>query len=381
MATKSLKQLTSLLNDVLTSSLDEEQTKNVLSAWESKSEEVSKLLSVANSTRGKRKKDPNAPKKGKTGYLFFCMEQRKRLKAENSQLSATEVTKHLAKEWANVSEKDKKKYLDLAEKDTARYNKEMESYTPPADTEVTETKRTRAQKKERTGPKRPLSAYMYFCADMREVIKTENPEMTGKEVPSELGRRWKALSDEEKKPYEEKQALDKERYVSEKAESVPEAKVATKEVASKATPAKAVKEVASKPAPPAKAVKEVASKPAPPAKAVKEVAQKPAPPAKAVASKPAPPAKAVKEVASKPAPPAKQEKKEPKVKESDKKTPGFEYFCTEQREELESENPEWDARKMTAELSKRWKAMSNGERNEYEQEALQESGEEFPLDE
>ena len=53
--------------------------------------------------------------------------------------------------------------------------------------------------KAKEGPKRPLSAYIFFCNDKREEISTEG--FKGKELMKEMGRRWKALEEEEKKPY------------------------------------------------------------------------------------------------------------------------------------------------------------------------------------
>jgi len=47
-------------------------------------------------------------------------------------------------------------------------------------------------------PKKGLSAYMFFCQDMRDTVKAENPEMKVTEVTTELGRRWKAMSEKEK---------------------------------------------------------------------------------------------------------------------------------------------------------------------------------------
>ena len=54
-------------------------------------------------------------------------------------------------------------------------------------------------KKEAKGPKRPLSAYMFFSQDWRERVKAENPDASFGEIGKLLGARWKELDDEEKK--------------------------------------------------------------------------------------------------------------------------------------------------------------------------------------
>ncbi|KIJ34885.1 hypothetical protein M422DRAFT_60408 [Sphaerobolus stellatus SS14] len=72
-------------------------------------------------------------------------------------------------------------------------------------------------KKGKDGPKRPLSAYMYFSQDWRERIKTENPDASFGEVGKLLGAKWKELDEEEKKPYVEQAQADKGRHEREKA--------------------------------------------------------------------------------------------------------------------------------------------------------------------
>ncbi|KAF8488742.1 high mobility group box domain-containing protein [Gautieria morchelliformis] len=73
-------------------------------------------------------------------------------------------------------------------------------------------------KKGKDGPKRALSAYMFFSQDWRERIKSENPDAGFGEVGKLLGAKWKELDDSEKKPYIEQAANDKQRAEREKAE-------------------------------------------------------------------------------------------------------------------------------------------------------------------
>ncbi|KAH7872604.1 high mobility group box domain-containing protein [Lentinula edodes] len=77
-------------------------------------------------------------------------------------------------------------------------------------------KGSRKAKKDPKAPKRALSAYMFFSQDWRERIKAENPDAGFGEVGKLLGAKWKELEDEEKKPYVEQAARDKERAEEEK---------------------------------------------------------------------------------------------------------------------------------------------------------------------
>jgi len=51
-------------------------------------------------------------------------------------------------------------------------------------------------------PKKPRTAYMLFCADNREIIKKENPEVTFSSINKILGNKWKVLTKEDKEKYE-----------------------------------------------------------------------------------------------------------------------------------------------------------------------------------
>ena len=61
-------------------------------------------------------------------------------------------------------------------------------------------------------PKRSKNAFMFFSAANRAVIKEANPDMKSTDISKELGTRWKALSDDDKKPFELQAANDKETY-------------------------------------------------------------------------------------------------------------------------------------------------------------------------
>eukprot|EP01090_Pellita_catalonica_P012629 TRINITY_DN2798_c0_g1_i1.p1 TRINITY_DN2798_c0_g1~~TRINITY_DN2798_c0_g1_i1.p1 ORF type:complete len:217 (+),score=51.08 TRINITY_DN2798_c0_g1_i1:136-786(+) len=62
-------------------------------------------------------------------------------------------------------------------------------------------------------PKRSLTAYMFFCQATRPELKKTEPNLTFGEVGKKLGSMWKALSEEEKKPYVQKATKAKGDYV------------------------------------------------------------------------------------------------------------------------------------------------------------------------
>lgn len=83
---------------------------------------------------------------------------------------------------------------------------------------ATEKRKTTRKKKDPDAPKRSLSAYMFFANENRDIVRAENPGITFGQVGKQLGDKWKALTPEEKTPYETKADADKKRYEKEKAE-------------------------------------------------------------------------------------------------------------------------------------------------------------------
>ncbi|KAJ2907978.1 Non-histone chromosomal protein 6 [Coemansia aciculifera] len=85
-----------------------------------------------------------------------------------------------------------------------------------------EIKAKRGKKKPKTGPKRALSAYMFFSKDQRKTVQDENPDITFGQIGKILGDKWKSLSDAAKAPYNAQSEQDKARYAAEKANFVEE---------------------------------------------------------------------------------------------------------------------------------------------------------------
>lgn len=294
--------LTSRVEDLLSEHLSKDKLETALESWKGQKSQITKLV---NASTSKKKKDPNAPKKPLTSYILFSNEVRKdvekKLNRKGKDFKTTDITRKIGEMWRGLSENDKKPYKDKAEKDKKRYKKEMESYTP------SEEYAQPSKKKERTGPKRPKTSFFLFCDDERANVVADSPDLKPKQVSSELGKRWKALSDEEKAPYVEAAAKAKEKY--------------NKEVG-KTTEAVEPKKTKSK----------------------KKVEEKP----------------------------AKKTKKKEQNKNS--KITGNILFCQENRDEVKDEHPSWKAPKVTRELNKRWKNLSEDEKEEYEERAAELKG-------
>ena len=58
---------------------------------------------------------------------------------------------------------------------------------------------------------------MFFNMKTRDEVVAKTPGIAFGDVGKQMGALWKALSDEDKKPYTELALKDKERYLAEKA--------------------------------------------------------------------------------------------------------------------------------------------------------------------
>ena len=274
-------------------------------------------------------KDPNKPKRGKTAYFFFCDANREQAKAElleeTDQVTVGDVSRRLGAWWKEFKEDEDRKdeydeFVAQADEDKERYKTEMEDYTEPTQEELKATvgekkKRSPAKKKDPDAPKKPKAAYHHFCADQRETVKSQLTEANGEEpsfpeVNAELGVRWADL----KASTNRKDVALMKKYTAmvEEEKSKYEASIST----------------APKPAP----------KPAP--KAAPKAASKAA--------------KTVPKAAAKPA-----------SKAAAKPPSGWNYYCSQHKEDLKAENPTMTDKEIQQELASRWRDQTPEEKAEW----------------
>ena len=79
----------------------------------------------------KKVKDPNRPKAPTSSYMYFSQAVSDGIRAKYPDIKIPELGKKVGDKWRACSEKDKKKYIAMANKDKERYRKQMLKYTPP----------------------------------------------------------------------------------------------------------------------------------------------------------------------------------------------------------------------------------------------------------
>jgi len=155
-----------------------------------------------------------------SSFMFFANEKRQGLRAEHPELKITDIGKELGKLWKLLTEDEKKKYIDAANQDKARYHTAMSTYVKsPSDTDSDDGQRRRRRKKKKNKdpnkPKRSMSSFMYFANEQRQSVRDKYPDIKITEIGKKLSEMWKVMSQEEKQKYIDQAEKDKNRYTSE----------------------------------------------------------------------------------------------------------------------------------------------------------------------
>jgi len=74
------------------------------------------------------KKDPNAPKRGLSAYMFFANDNRDKVREENPGITFGQVGKSLGDKWKALTESERKPYDAKAAADKKRYEEEKAKY-------------------------------------------------------------------------------------------------------------------------------------------------------------------------------------------------------------------------------------------------------------
>lgn len=184
-----------------------ENAPTALAAW--KSAETQKGFNATMPKGKKEKKDPAKPKRGKTGYIFFCSEKRAEVKKVNPEMKVTEVTSELGRLWTllkaeNVAEHKRYEALSTADKLVAATA--LASWNEAQGIETPAPKAPAAPKAAATTPVEPkmaktLTGYGLYCQQERDTVKAENPGLKVADVTKLLSAAWKALSKSEQDEY------------------------------------------------------------------------------------------------------------------------------------------------------------------------------------
>jgi DNA topoisomerase I len=187
-------------------------------AWAAIQEKASSVLAkptnVANRARKVEPEPPGppVPKRSKTAYLHFCAEKRPEVARSASSLGA--ISKELAALWAALSQPEREYYQKLAADDKRDREEKMIALQTPTTQQAEQLRSTNiVVEPKRNAPKRPKSAYLYFCEEMRPSV-AEKVSSLG-DISKELARLWALTADRSR--FDSLADQDKQRYRDEQA--------------------------------------------------------------------------------------------------------------------------------------------------------------------
>jgi len=159
-----------------------------------------------------RPKDASAPKRPLSGYFQWAGENRERVQSEHGSLSLAEVTKKLGEMWRELPAGEKSGYEEKAKSEMEAYKIKFEKYKKTKkyaehEKNLLEYNIKMTYKpfgKDENMPKRAQTGYMLFAAAERPKISLENDGKKVTEIMALVAKAWKELSEDEKKPYNDK---------------------------------------------------------------------------------------------------------------------------------------------------------------------------------
>lgn len=170
--------------------------------------------------KGKPERDVNAPKRSMSAYLLYQNAMREQFKRENPGMTFGQLAKYTSHMYKNLTEEEKATWESRAQQDKARYDAEISTYVPPPGhdargiliEDMRPRKRSKRQPKDPAAPKRASGAYVFFTNEMRPKVLADFPGIKFVELGKVMGERWRALSPEEKKRFEDMANEDKIRF-------------------------------------------------------------------------------------------------------------------------------------------------------------------------
>merc|ERR1712136_306094 len=175
-------------------------------------EQMKNFLAATSSTVYKVAKDPNKPKQTKNPFMFFMAEYSVKVRSENpdSHMSVGDVSRMVSAKWASLTDAEKQKYTDMADKDKQRHEEEMKNYQAPPPVMVAVN-----DAKDPNKPKRNLSAFMFFSIETGAKMRKENSGMSTTDISKAIGSLWKDIDAEKRKKYDGMAEKDIKRYEEE----------------------------------------------------------------------------------------------------------------------------------------------------------------------
>jgi len=152
--------------------------------------------------KGRKNRDPGAPKKPPPMFLKWSMEERSVIKEELGPLKPGDMGKELGRRWAVLHPDVKQLYADRYKQEKKEYDVARGKYKPGGNGDGKKFKTC----------KKPPPPFLKWSQFERLEIKKELGNLSFTEMGRELGKRWGAITPEVKQVYKEKYKQEKDQY-------------------------------------------------------------------------------------------------------------------------------------------------------------------------
>ncbi|KAG5228265.1 high mobility group protein [Salix suchowensis] len=164
--------------------------------------------------KGKQNKEAAASSFEKDFQEMQEMLQQLKLEKEKTEVLLKEKDEMLKAKDDEIEMKGKEQEKMKTELKKLQKLKEFKpTMTLPFIQVLNEKEQDKKKKKGGNEIKRPCPPYSLWCKDQWNEVKKENPNAEFKDISHILGAKWKTITAEEKKPYEEKYQVEKEAYL------------------------------------------------------------------------------------------------------------------------------------------------------------------------
>jgi len=141
--------------------------------------------------------------KGKSGWMLYLDQERPKLKELHPEMGMLETGKVIGAQWKELSEEEKRPFLELAVERKAESLDGMEE----------QPKKKAKKDKDPNAPRAPKTGWNFYLEEQRRVLIEEKPaseRIKPNDLSKVAGGQWKGMAEEEKRPYMELAQADKE---------------------------------------------------------------------------------------------------------------------------------------------------------------------------
>lgn len=149
------------------------------------------------------------PRRPKSAYAYFMPTYREKYYKEypDEDFDLGNFSAMCAERWRTMSDEERRPFHKKADKDKERFDTEMAVCEPPK-----EVKSKSGGSRNPGAPKRPMSAFFWYCKDKRKSVRNLIPKSTLDDVSKVLTHLWHDQDDETRSKYEARAARDLARY-------------------------------------------------------------------------------------------------------------------------------------------------------------------------